>query len=58
MDVIPHENLKDLMSLSDFIVFLHVGASAEETPLRVGNTVVEDIQAVLAGREPKYPYLG
>ena len=58
MGVIPHESLKNLMSLSDFIGFLHVGVSAEEAMPRVGNTVVEDILAVLAGREPKYPYLG
>ena len=55
MGVIPHESLKDLISLSGFIGSLHVGASAEEAMLRAGNTVVGDILAVLAGREPKVP---
>ncbi|MDR1921145.1 MAG: hydroxyacid dehydrogenase [Candidatus Adiutrix sp.] len=47
-----------LLKLPNFIGTLHVGACTEEALLRVGNTVAEDVLAVLKGCDPKYPYRG
>lgn len=45
-----------LFSLDNFLPSLHVGANTEEALLRVGNTVVSDVLAVLQGRQPQFPY--
>ena len=45
-----------LLALPNFIGSLHVGGSTEEALLRVGNTVVSDVLAVLHGETPKFPY--
>lgn len=47
-----------LFSLPNFIGSLHIGANTEEALLRVGATVVDDVLAVLEGRDPVYPYRG
>lgn len=45
-----------LLGLPNFSGSLHVGASTEEALLRVGNTVVEDVLAVLRGDAPEFPF--
>lgn len=47
-----------LLSLPNFIGTLHVGACTEEALIRVGETVVDDVLAILQGMKPQYPYLG
>ncbi|CAH2601432.1 Hydroxyacid dehydrogenase [Rhodovastum atsumiense] len=46
-----------LLALPNFLGSLHVGASTNEALLRVGNTVVSDVLAVLRGEKPEFPYL-
>lgn len=47
-----------LFTLPNFVGSLHVGACTEEALVRVGQTVVDDVLAVLQGKQPKFPYLG
>ncbi|MEA4989774.1 Hydroxypyruvate reductase [bioreactor metagenome] len=45
-----------LLQLPNFIGTLHIGGSTHESLVRVGNTVVDDVLAVLHGEKPLYPY--
>ena len=47
-----------LMALPNFVAMPHVGASTEESLIRMGETVVEDVLRVLRGEEPLYPFPG
>jgi len=57
-DVFAEEPIRPenpLMSLANFIAMPHVGASTEESLVRMGETVVEDVLRVLRGEPPMYP---
>ena len=45
-----------LMALPNFIAMPHVGASTEESLVRMGETVVADVLRVLRGEAPLYPF--
>lgn len=47
-----------LMSLPNFIAMPHIGASTEESLIRMGETVVDDVLRVLRGDVPLYPVRG
>lgn len=44
-----------LMALPNFAALPHIGASTEESLVRMGETVVADVLRVLKGEEPLYP---
>jgi D-3-phosphoglycerate dehydrogenase len=57
-DVFAHEPIRPehpLMGLPNFIAMPHVGASTEESMIRMGETVVDDVLRVLRGEPPLYP---
>jgi D-3-phosphoglycerate dehydrogenase len=47
-----------LLALPNFIAMPHIGASTEESLIRMGETVVEDVLRVLRGEAPLHPVLG
>ncbi len=47
-----------LLSLPNFVATPHVGATTEESLIRMGNTVVDDVLRVLRGEAPVYPCPG
>jgi D-3-phosphoglycerate dehydrogenase len=51
----PIQPENPLMSLPNFIAMPHIGASTEESLLRMGETVVDDVLRVLHGEAPLYP---
>lgn len=44
-----------LLKLKNFLGTPHIGATTEESMIRVGNTVVDDILGILSGLAPQYP---
>ncbi len=46
-----------LLAFPNFVGALHMGGSTQESLMRVGSTVVEDVLAVLNGQAPKFPYV-
>ncbi|MEW6046816.1 MAG: hydroxyacid dehydrogenase [Bacillota bacterium] len=44
-----------LLTLPQFVATPHVGAATAESMLRMGMAVVEEVLAVLEGREPRHP---
>lgn len=60
-DVFANEPIRPenpLMTLPNFVATPHIGASTEESLIRMGETVVEDVLRVLRGEEPHYPVRG
>ncbi|MBW6509998.1 MAG: hydroxyacid dehydrogenase [Desulfuromonadales bacterium] len=47
-----------LFSLPNFVALPHVGASTEESLVRMGETVVADVLRILKGEPPLYPVPG
>ncbi len=47
-----------LLSLRNFAAMPHIGATTEESLIRMGETVVADVARVLRGEEPLYPVAG
>ncbi|MCC8194519.1 MAG: hydroxyacid dehydrogenase [Deltaproteobacteria bacterium] len=47
-----------LLALPNFVAMPHVGASTEESLVRMGTTVVDDVLRVLRGEAPLYPVTG
>lgn len=47
---------KNLASLDNVIITPHIGSNTLETRRRMGETVVEDVMAVLEEKEPRFPY--
>lgn len=45
-----------LLACPNFVGSLHMGGSTEESLVRVGTTVVQDVLAVLKGERPQFPY--
>ncbi|SBV96939.1 conserved hypothetical protein [uncultured delta proteobacterium] len=57
-DVFANEPIRPenpLMSLPNFIAMPHIGASTEESLVRMGETVVDDVLRVLRGEAPLFP---
>ena len=57
-DVFVTEPIKagnPLLALPNFVAMPHVGASTEESLIRMGTTVVDDVLRVLRGEAPLYP---
>lgn len=60
-DVFANEPIRPenpLLSLPNFVAMPHIGASTEESLVRMGETVVADVLRVLRGEEPLYPFRG
>ena len=60
-DVFAREPVKPdnpLLALPNFAAMPHVGASTEESLVRMGETVVADVLRVLEGKAPLYPVQG
>ncbi|MDR1657290.1 MAG: hydroxyacid dehydrogenase [Deltaproteobacteria bacterium] len=51
----PLSTQSSLLALPNFIAMPHVGASTEESLIRMGDTVVADVLRVLSGQEPLFP---
>lgn len=58
LDKEPAARDHPLLSLPNFIATPHVGANTEESLIRMGNTVVDDVLRVLRGEAPRYPHPG
>ncbi|CAK7050423.1 MAG: D-3-phosphoglycerate dehydrogenase [Desulfovibrio sp.] len=59
-DVFANEPIRPenpLMALPNFVAMPHIGASTEESLVRMGETVVADVLRVLRGEAPLYPVM-
>lgn len=50
----PVSNKNRLVSLPNFVATPHIGGSTEESIFRVTDTVIDEVVAVLEGREPRF----
>lgn len=53
----PVSRTHPLLLLDNFIGLPHIGANTQEAMYQMAMTAVEDVIAVLEGREPSFPYL-